>query len=208
MPRAPDTKASLILRLRDRSDAVAWEEFAAIYEPAIYRLARRQGLQDADARETVQEVLLSVARAISQWEPSPRAQFRMWLFRIVRGKLIDHLRRRRHQPAGSGRSSVAQQLAQQADPRGSLSAEIDREYRRELFRWAARRVRRDVQPLTWEAFWRTSVDALPVAEAAEQLGLSIGAVYIARSRVLARLRTLVQAFQKEHQSDEGGHALR
>ncbi len=208
MPHAPDTKTSLILRLRDRGDAAAWEEFAAMYEPVIYRVARRQGLQDADARETVQEVMLSVARAVSQWQPSPRAQFRTWLFRILRGKLIDHLRRRRRQPVATGRSSIALELAQQADPRQGLSAEIDREYRRELFRWAARGVRREVQPLTWEAFWRTSVDALPVAEAAEQLGLSVGAVYIARSRVLARLRTHVQALQQEHQSIEDRHALR
>jgi RNA polymerase sigma factor (sigma-70 family) len=194
----PETKLSLILRLRDHRDAVAWSEFVAVYEPVIHRLGRRHGLQEADARELVQEVLLAVARAVSRWEPNGRARFRAWLFRIVRNELLDHLSRRRRLTRGSGSSSVNARLHQLADPCGGLAEEIERQYRHEVFGWAAARVRQQVHVRTWDAFWRTSVQDVPAGEVARDLGLSVGAVYIARSRVLARLRAEVQAFEDEH----------
>ena len=198
MSGVPSTKTTLILRLRNRGDAVAWGEFVAVYEPVIYRLARRRGLQDADAWELVQEVLLAVARAIARWEPDGRARFRTWLFRIVRNELIDHLTRRSRWGMVGGDTSAASWLEQQADPRAGLSAEIERQYRREVFCWAAKRVRREVQASTWQAFWRTSVEDQSPEQVARDLDMSVGAVYIARSRVLARLREQVQSFEEEH----------
>ena len=82
MDDSPATRRSLIVKLRDPADSAAWGEFVAIYEPLIYRLARRKGLQDADARDVCQEVFQAVARAIDRWEPD-RGSFRGWLSRIA-----------------------------------------------------------------------------------------------------------------------------
>lgn len=200
MAGVPDTRVSLILRLRNQGNAHAWYEFVSLYEPVIYRVARRQGLQHTDANETVQEVLFAVAKDVARFEPGDRGQFRTWLFRIVRNKLVDLLRRRvRHAAAGGG-TSGQRFWREQADPNQSLSADIEFEYERELFLWAAAKIQQVVQSQTWLAFWKTSVEGLSHEQTAQELGMTVGAIYIAKCRILARFRVLIQT----RQQDDGG----
>src|SRR5262245_15275138 len=189
MDNPPATRLSLIAKLHDRADAAAWHEFVALYEPLIRRLARRKGLQDADAGDLCQEVFRVVAGAIDRWDPDPtRGSFRGWLSRIARNLLINFLTRPKRQPAGSGSTSMLELLEAHpaADP--EATALFEAEYRWRLFEAAAADVRGEFTPRTWQAFWRTAVEGRPPTAVAAELGLSVGAVYVARSRVLARLR--------------------
>jgi RNA polymerase sigma factor (sigma-70 family) len=187
MDEPPLTRHSLIIKLADPTDTTAWREFVTIYEPLIYRLARRKGLQDADARDLCQEVFQAVAGAVERWDPS-RGSFRGWLSRIARNLVINFLTRRRFQFRGSGATSVQELLEAQPAVDPSATALFDQEFQSQLFHWAAEEVRGRITPKSWQAFWKTAVEGRPAEDVAAELGLSVGSVYVARSRVLARLK--------------------
>ena len=196
MSQIPETRASLILRLPSVADAAAWREFISIYEPFVYRFARRGGLQDADARELVQNVMLSVARAVGRWRPdAQRGRFRTWLFKIARNQLFDLTERLRRNSGMAGGSSLFDTLHQRTGHDAWSSEEFRLSHRRELFRWAADRVRASIKHATWQAFWQTAVEEKTVEDVAQELGISVGAVYIARSRVLSKLRDEVKKWE-------------
>jgi RNA polymerase sigma-70 factor (ECF subfamily) len=198
MEDAPVTRPSLLLRVRDPRNEQAWEEFLEIYEPLVYRLARRKGFQDADARELTQEVFFAVSRAVDRWDPDrTRGTFRGWLFRIARNAMINHLNRQRRHPRGTGDTGMNEMLAEQPAANDEETAIVELECRRGIFQWAAEQVRRDCQETTWRAFWLTSVEGQEIKAVAEMLGITPGAVYVARSRVMARLRKAIEELEGE-----------
>ena len=181
------TRASLLMRLRSPQDGDAWEQFVAIYTPLIYWFCCRRGLQEADAADVSQEVMRAVVRAMENFEYDPeRGKFRNWLLTVVRSKIYNWLGSRERQPEPTGQTSVRSLLDQQPAP--AEASDWDVEYYRSIFRWAAERVRPTVQETTWQAFWWTTVEQQHGDAVAKSLGISIGAVYVAKSRVLARLR--------------------
>lgn len=197
MTPLPETRNSLLLKVRDPANAEAWKEFAAIYRPAIYRLARRRGLQDADAEDLAQRVLISVSAAIQTWEKDEsRGTFRAWLLRVARNAIINALTRKPPDAAVGG-TSVADQLDDQGTGHSVINALIEDEHRRAVFRWAAAEVRSEFHDATWMAFQLTAVDGMSVDDAAAEIGKSTGSVYAARSRVMRRLKTKVLEFQSE-----------
>src|SRR5262245_46005945 len=192
MLHGPTTNAFLVLRLRDPLDEAAWSEFVQIYRSLIYNLVRQKGFQDADASELTQDVLLVVIRAINRWEPDHRGSFRGWLFTIARHLMINFLASPARRFSGSGRTSVLEDLLQQPERDYAESQLFDLELKRRLFEWAAERVRARIEPATWEAFWQTAVLARQAKEVAREMGLTVGAVYVARSRVMHQLRRLIE----------------
>ena len=149
MTSNPDTRESLILRLPSSQDALAWREFIAIYEPLIIRFAGRRGLQEADAREIAQNVLIAVAKSVDRWQPDrERGRFRAWLFRIARNQLINWISKQATQ-ASSARALDGSAL-EQFPSEDYRAAEIELEYRREMFRVAAAQARDSFSASTWD----------------------------------------------------------
>ena len=196
MQESPATRASLLVRLRDGSDAAAWQEFVRLYAPVIYGFARKRGLQDADAADLMQEVLRSVSSAAGRLEYDPsRGTFRGWLFTVTRNKVLNFLESRNRRVLGSGDSRVQGRLEQHPESDGNLSAEWNADYQRNLAARAMERVKSEFQAATWDAFIQTAVDGRQPAEVSRRVGLSVGAVYVAKSRVIARLRQEIERLQ-------------
>lgn len=189
----PDTRPSLLLRVQ-QDDADAWDEFCSIYRPVIYRIARRRGWQDADAQDVAQKVLIKVAEAITRFRPDDsRARFRTWLTTVCHHTLVDELRRLRPD-VGRGGMGGRDNPATEAVAAELEEGELLREHRRQVFRWAAAQASRKFSDSTWQAFWQTAVEGAPARVAAQQLGISVGAVYTARSRVMQFLKHKVQEY--------------
>ena len=198
MTLTPTTRASLLLRLRDSEDQEAWVGFVALYEPVAYRLLRRHGLQDADAREVMQDLFMAVSRSIDRWDPArERGSFRGWLRRVLRNLVINWLKQRGRRVNAAGGSDLQAMLNMLPAHAGPETGEFDQELRRALFHRAADRVRDEVRPVTWQAFWETAVVGTSPAEAAKKLGMEVGAVRVAKCRVLNRLRSAVNELEKD-----------
>jgi RNA polymerase sigma-70 factor (ECF subfamily) len=198
MAEAPPTRPSLLVRLRDHRDDQAWGQFVELYAHLVYDYARQRGLQDADAADLTQNCLRRVAAHVGSLEYDPgRGTFRGWLFTIVRNMVRDFHSRSRRRSQGSGDPRVQRLLDLREAPEPEETARWEREYRLGLLAWAADQVRPQVQEATWQAFWQTAVEGKPGAEVAKTLGLTTAAVYLAKSRVMARLRAAIREVQEE-----------
>ena len=192
------TRPSLLLRIRDSRDRQAWSEFVGVYAPLVFGFARKHGLQSADAADLTQEVLRAVAGAAGRFRYEPgRGSFRGWLFTVVRNRLRNFLAGRQRREQGTG-GAVHQQVLEALPARPEDAETLwDQEYQRRLFDWAAEQVRQDCREQTWQAFWRTAVEGQSGQEVARALGMSPAAVYLAKRRVLDRLREYLQPLQDE-----------
>jgi RNA polymerase sigma-70 factor (ECF subfamily) len=198
MAGAPTTPPSLLFRLRDPRDRDAWQQFVELYGPLIYRFGRKRGLQDADTADLTQNVFQAVTGAIGRFEYDPqRVKFRSWLYGVVRNHYYRLLDCRRRAPAGEGGSDAWQRLDEQPERENGEAALWEQEYRRGRFLWAAERVRGAVETSSWQAFWQTAVEGHTAAEVAAGLGMNAGAVYTAKSRVLERIRRVIEELQDE-----------
>ena len=190
------TQPSLLLRIRDQRDEASWSRFVEVYAPLVYGYLRKRGLQDADAADLTQDTLEAVANAIKSFEyDSAKGSFRGWLFTIVRNRLRRFLDQQQRQVKGSGDSQAYQRLLEQPDPEYHSPSVWDRDYQRRLFQWAVGEVRNDFQDSTWQAFWHVAVDGKAAACVAESLGLSVAAVYMAKHRVMKKIREQITNLQ-------------
>lgn len=193
MTEFPDTRASLIVGVKSPENRIAWEEFVVIYRPLVYRMARRRGLQDADAQDVAQDILARVAGAIEHYQPIPGVRFRHWLRRVARNAILTALSRQPHERTGS--ASAHELLQQTVDAAPEFEAELAAEFQREQLLQAAAIVRAEVNAETWQAFELTVIGNQSCEDAAAAIGKSIGTVYAARSRIMKRLRDQIARMQ-------------
>ena len=196
MTEFPDTKSEILVRIQSHEDREAWEQFVSMYRPIIYRIARRRGLQDADAQDVTQRVLLSVAGAIHRWESGDdRVRFRHWLRRVTKNAVLNALTRR-PDDEGQGGTDAQDLLSEQEKQNPDFEREFVLETRREIFHRAATVVQDELRGNTWQAFHLTVVNGMPVVEAAETLGISEGGVYAAQGRAMDRLKRAVKKIEE------------
>jgi RNA polymerase sigma factor (sigma-70 family) len=184
------------VRLRDPGDQEAWRTFLDLYGPLIYAFGRKHSLQDADAADLTQAVLAAVHAGIGRLDYDPaRGTFRGWLYGVARNQL-GKWRRSERQPKASGDTEDLKQLAELPAPEDAVDW-WEYEYQRRCFVVAAERVRPQFQESSWRAFWQTAVDGRPASEVAAELRLSLGALYTAKSRVLALIKKEIQNLVEE-----------
>jgi RNA polymerase sigma-70 factor (ECF subfamily) len=185
----PATSASLLERLRVSPSADSWQHLVGIYEPLIRGWLRQRVLAEHDVDDVTQEVMAVVVRRLMEFEHNGRVgAFRTWLKTITINCLRDHWKRGKHRPVATGQSSMQDVLAQLEDPESELSRQWDLDHDRIVARRLLEMLRGEFEPRTWQAFQRTALEGASASEVAAELGVSTNAVFIARSRVLARLR--------------------
>jgi RNA polymerase sigma-70 factor, ECF subfamily len=196
------TSSSLIVRAIAR-DADAWRRLSALYAPLVYRWARRANLQSHDAADVVQEVFRGVATHLADFRRDrPGDSFRGWLWTITRNKVRDHYRRRaaRQEDDGAAAQARLQEAAEATDDDTSAPAT---DANMELAHRVLSLVQGDFEPRTWQAFWRTAINGASPRDVGDELSMTIGAVYMAKSRVLARIRQeLTGLMESERERDE------
>lgn len=179
-------------------DPQAWNRLVAIYSPLVYHWCRGWQLHAHDAADVVQEVFQSVAVSMRSFRKSqPGDTFRGWLRTITRNKVYDHFRRTGRQPAAAGGTEIARRLSDFPAPPALDELPSDDEAVSELFFRALELIRSEFAPASWQAFWRTAVDGLSAAEVGAELHMTPGAVRVAKSRVLQRLRCELREFAGE-----------
>lgn len=191
------TSASLLAGVKSRQPE-AWSRLVDIYSPLVYGCCRRLGVAPGDAPDIVQDVFVSVAHSIDDFRgDSPRGSFRAWLSAITRRRISDHFRAKLSQPAAEGGTDAQARLLAVPETTLTLDGQEPAEESSLVWQRVVELVRTEFEPSTWRAFWRVAVDDVRPADAAEELGMSIPAVYKAKSRVLRRLRQALENLEQE-----------
>jgi RNA polymerase sigma-70 factor (ECF subfamily) len=177
------TSLSLLERLREPEQTQAWDRFVELYTPLLLYWARRAGLQPQDASDLVQETFTTLVEKLPQFRYDERGNFRGWLRTIVMNKWRNRVRDRRHAAARACSENLPECV--EADELESL---WEQEHREHLVKRALELMQTDFEPTTWKACWELSANGRPAADVAAELGITENAAYLAKWRVLRRLR--------------------
>jgi RNA polymerase sigma factor (sigma-70 family) len=187
-PADSGTRITLLGRLRrDPTNQAAWNEFVDQYGPKIMGWCQKWNLQEADAQDVTQNVLLKLADKLRDFTYDPSRSFRAWLKTVAQHACSDFLQSRQKPGLGSGDSLVGQVLLN-AEAREDLLQHLEQEFDREILEEAMLRVRLRVAPQTWQAFWLTAYESLSGAEAAARIPMQVAQVYVAKRRVQKMLQ--------------------
>lgn len=182
----PTTSLTLLERLAQGGDDEAWNRFVDLYTPLLVGWCRRSGMSDVDAADMIQQVFLTLYEKLPAFQYRPQGSFRAWLKTV----LLNAWRNQQRKNARAAGELDPETLAG-GDPRLELD---EAEYRVHLVRRALEVMQDQFEPATWRACWEFVVQERPAAEVAAELGLTVNAVYLAKSRVLRRLREELRCF--------------
>jgi RNA polymerase sigma-70 factor (ECF subfamily) len=190
------TRTSLIRRVRDHQDAQSWGEFVALYEPLIHSYARKHGLSEANAQDVVQNVFISLLRALPRFElDHSRGRFRTWLYRITMNAVIDFQKK---QPRWSALEADGSEPGPGAPSHvDQMLEEWETDCRRRVLEFVLEKVRGQAVPTTWTCFERLTLQGRKGADIAAELGLTANAVYVNAKRIMDRVKALCAEYLEE-----------
>ena len=184
----PPTRATLLALLRqDPSDQASWDEFVERYGRHIYRWCRQWKLQDADAEDVTQNILVKLTQKLRAFAYDPTRSFRGWLKTVAHHAWRDFEDSRRRDQSATGDSRVQERMLT-LEAREDLAQKLEDAFDLELLEAAKARVRLRVAPHTWEAFRLITFEGLPVVEVAARVQLRVAMVYVAKSKVQKMLQ--------------------
>lgn len=192
------TRQSLLLRVRDLSDHTAWQDFVECYAPRVFSWCCRFGLQEADAADATQMVLMKLVEGLRAFDyDAQKGRFRGWLKTVTRHVAADVIRSFRERGSGDTHVVLKLEAIEQPDAAAALMEEMELAYQQELVRRAGHNVRLRVQSKTWDAYRMTCEELLSATEAATTLQMPVSEVYVAKSRVLKMLREEVRLLDED-----------
>jgi RNA polymerase sigma-70 factor (ECF subfamily) len=182
------TSRSLLARLHANEPA-AWDRLVGLYAPLVWHWCGRMNLPRQDAADVFQEVFQAVAANFDAFRKDrPGDTFRGWLRTITKNKVLDHFRHEQRQPHGAGGTAAKVRLSQVPEVVWDADGPEESALEHQLLHRALANIKDDFEERTWKAFWRVVVDGQPSPGVAQELGMSQGAVRVAKCRVLHRLR--------------------
>ncbi|MCB1095030.1 MAG: sigma-70 family RNA polymerase sigma factor [Verrucomicrobiales bacterium] len=190
------TRATLILRVQDTEDQDSWAEFSEVYMPLIFGFCIKRGLKRADAADVAQEVMRSLSLALgkAQYDPQ-RGKFRAWLFTAVRNAISTHYRKQERVPLSVAETTLLEYVS--ATPSHEDEETWEHDYQSQVLAWAMEKIRPEFADRIWRAFEATVIEELSAKEISKEINMSPNAVWVARHRVMKRLK------EKVHSIDEG-----
>jgi RNA polymerase sigma-70 factor (ECF subfamily) len=195
-PSFPETFGAVtsltLINLAKEADPTAWETLFRLYSPLVRYWVRKSRIPQLDEDDLVQEVFRSIHSGLARFEKkSETDSFRAWIRTITQNKMLDYLRTQANRPLATG-GTTALRLVHEA-PDLELAIELpEMSEDRLVIHEALEIVRREIQPQTFQAFWRSTLDGIAPSLVAEELGIPLHSVYQAKSRVLRRLRELLE----------------
>ena len=199
------TRATLLARLKNWDDADSWQDFANTYERLIFSAALKSGLTDAEAKDVLQEVLLSVAKTIDEFKSDPaRGTFKGWLLNLTRWRIADQLRKRPPVSPGAGKSKAPDDtptVERIPDASGDTLAGIwESEWQHSLLEAAVARLRRCTRPKQFQIFELYALRNWPGTKVAKELGVSLGQIYLVNHRLKKLLQQELGRLEKQMQA--------
>lgn len=188
-----ETSNSLLAGVRDSSNHAAWDTLVACYTPFVRSILLARGIKVSDLEDVMQNVLSVVVRRIPEFERQRVGSFRAWIRSICANCLLEHYRKAKRDAKGdqgTGESKMARVLQELADPVSDLSRYWDEEHDAYLLARLLSKVEDEFRPNTFHAFRRLAIENEPVDEVASGLGITVNAAFVARSKVLKRLRQI------------------
>jgi RNA polymerase sigma factor (sigma-70 family) len=192
---ADTTRVTLLHRLnQDPADQLSWAEFVRLYSPAIRGWLIHWGLQEADAQDVAQNVLLRLTAKLPQFKYDPSKSFRGWLKTLTHHAWHDFVTEAGYRTRGSGDTSVLDQL-QSVEAREDLAARVEATFDKELLEMALLRAKSRVADTTWQAFKLAALDGIPPQTVADQLGVRVSQVYLAKHRLQKLVQEEIRAIE-------------